>query len=125
MTYASKHIEGLPYQSINALLSLTLKHGTVHLSDKTIQHIRERHSKDYDLCLTSIDTIVTAPDFIGQEPHHLENFEVVKRIGEVMVLVAIGSVPNEYGKYPVLSSYIIPHNAMQRRLRKGHLAIHK
>lgn len=121
MPITSRHIHGLPHQAVNRLLSLRLEHSVAHLSAQAIRHIRKRHPADATLCLASIETIITAPDFIGQEPHHLENFELVKQIGEVMVLVAIGSIPNEYGKYPILSSYVIPHNALQRRLRKKHL----
>jgi hypothetical protein len=119
MQYVSKHIVGLPYQSINKLFLLMLEHGTVHLSDKTIQHIRERHPKDYDLCMAFIDTIIAAPDFIGQSPLHSENFVLIKKVEERFLLTAISTIPDEYNEYPLQSAYMIDHNVVQRRLRKG------
>lgn len=121
MRSTARHINGLPYNAINALLPLCLTHGTVYLSEKTIRHIEERHPDDFILCMASIDTIIATPDFIDQEPHHRENFEVIKNMNGVIVLVAISAVPDEYGDYPIQSSYIIPHNALHRRLRKGHI----
>jgi hypothetical protein len=92
MPHIAKHINGLPYQAVNYLLPLRLEHAVVHLSDKTIQHICERHPNDYELCLTHIEIAVSKPDYIGQEPHHPENFEVVRIVGDAMVLVAISSI---------------------------------
>ena len=78
MPHITKHINGLPYQAINSLLSLRLEHDVVHLSDRTIKHICERHPKDYELCLVSIETIIIEPDYVGQSPLHPENFVLIK-----------------------------------------------
>lgn len=119
---APKDIDGLPYKTINVLLDgFTLVTSQVHLSERAIQHIHERHPEDSNICLASIETIVTAPDFVGQAPHYPSNFEIIKRIENHMILVAISAIPNEYGKYPIQSAYIIPHDTVRRRLRKRHV----
>lgn len=121
MIFVAKHIDGLPFATINTLLSLDLKHGNVHISDKAIQHIRERHPEDFSTCLAALENIIRTPECIGQEPHHRENFEVIGNISGLWVLVAICSIMDDYGDYPILSSYPIPNGTFQRRLRKGYI----
>jgi|GEM_PF-6415937 len=125
MTNIAKNINGLPYHAINSLLSICLEHDAVHLSEKTIQHIYERHPQECELCLEFIEAIIVAPDYIGQSPLHQENFVLIKQIMDLFLMIAICTVPNEYGKYPVMSSYIVPENTLQRRIRKGFLKPYK
>jgi len=42
-------------------------------------------------------------------------------VNGLLVLIAVSVMPNEYGKYPVESSYIIERYTLQRRIRKGYL----
>jgi len=114
------HIHGMSYRAINRLLSLELEHGRVHLSEKAIQHMRERHPNDLTQCMASLDVIITAPDFAGQSPLHPDNFVLVKHVGDVEIMVALSTTSDEYGDYPVESSYIIDHNTFRRRVRKGY-----
>lgn len=121
MAFESGSVSGLPYEAINRNLKLNLKHGTVHVSEETLRHIKARHPADFDLCSAHLVSVIQKPDYIGQGPHYSTSFEVVKVLAQGIVLVAISSVPDEYGDYPVESSYVIPRGAIQRRLRKKHL----
>jgi len=87
--------------------------------------MQERHPNDYTLCIASIETVIATPDYIGQAPHHRDNFELVKYVSDMVVLVAVSAIPDEHGDYPVQSSYTITHHTLKRRLRKGHLKPHQ
>lgn len=121
MIFLAKHIEGLPFAAINAALSLRLEHGKVHISRQTLRHIYERHPNDYAICVSAVEGIIKNPEFIGQAPHHRENFEVISQVNDVNILIAISSIPDARGDYPIMSSYIIPEGTFQRSLRKGYI----
>lgn len=120
MIKTSRNINGLPYQAINCLLIRDLKHDIVHISDKTIRHIIEKHPNDYGICLENLELVISKPDFVGQSPLHKGNFVVVKKLGDAFIMVAISLVVNEHGKYPIMYSYIIPNNTVKRRIRVGY-----
>ena len=84
-----------------------MEHGEVHLSAMAIQHIKERHPSDYKACLAFIEEIIASPKYIGQSPLHPDNFSLVKEVGGIFAMVAIITKTNEYGKYPIMSAYII------------------
>jgi hypothetical protein len=121
MNQVDHHIEGLPFHQINQLLPLKLQHGTVHVSVSAIRHISERHHVDANICLIALPEIIRTPDWVGQSPYHSINFELVKRIGNYLILTAISSIPDDYGDYPLQSAYLLPANTLHRRLRKRHL----
>lgn len=120
MIKTSRNIKGLPYQAINSLLIQELKHGVVHLSNKTIRHVMEKHPKDYEVCLGNLELVISKPDFVGQSPLHKENFVVVKKVDEIFIMVAISSIADEYGEYPIMSTYLIPSSTVRRRIRVGY-----
>lgn len=121
MPHIAKHINGLPYQAVNSLFFLRLEHDVVHLSDMAIKHICERHPHDYELCLASIEIIIIEPDYVGQSPLHPDNFVLIKQVMDSFLMIAISTIPDEYGEYPVQSAYVVDSGALQRRLRKGYL----
>ena len=119
MIYNPRHINGLPVTHINELLSLELTHDIVHISNQAIKHIKERHPDDYVFCLESLETVVQLPDLTGQSPLHPDHFVLIKQIKASFLLAAISAIPDEYSEYPLMSSYIIDKNVVQRRIRKG------
>ena len=120
MKLKAKHIGGLPFEAINIVLSLTLKHNVAYLSDSTIAHMRERHPTDFDLCAASLEITILQPDYVGQSPLHPTNFVLIKEIAGKFILVAMSAVQDDLGDYPVQSSYLIDRATTQRRLRKGY-----
>ena len=119
MLYTARNIEGLPYQTLNRLLTVTLEHGKIHLSNKAIMHIHERHLHDAPYCLAHLDKVITHPEIAGKSPSHPDNFVLVKKIEERFLLVAVSEVKNVNGNYPLLSSYFIDEDGVARRIRKG------
>lgn len=81
----------------------------------------QKHAADAAVCFTHIQSAIAQPDYIGQEPHHLENFEVIKRVEGSVLLVAIHSLNDSQGDYAIKSCYLIPESTLQRRLRKKHV----
>ena len=116
---------GLPCERVNELLKLELTGGAVHISEKVLQHIKERHPLDGVDDMQVIESVIIAPDYIGQAPHHQENFELIKCVEDRYVLVAVSGRLNDYGKYPVQSAYTVPRDTIHRRIRKGYLNICK
>jgi hypothetical protein len=117
----SSDLTGLPYKKVNKLLGLGIKSSKVYVSRKVIEHIIEKHPKDYSVCLTSLEDVIQNPDYIGQSPKHTEKYELIKITDDGIVLVALNSIANEKGNYPVESAYIIDEGALKRRIRIGHL----
>lgn len=121
MEFKPKHIESLPYKKINKILKLKLSGNRVHLSKKAIAHIKDKHPKDAGFCLSNIDEVICDPDYIGQAPHHSTNYEMVKVVADVAILVALSSIKNAEGNYPIESTYPISKSALMRRVRIKHL----
>ena len=70
--------------------------------------------------MAALEQVIAMPDYVGQSPLHPENFVLIKEVEEQVILVALSTVPNESGNYPVQSAYIIDHHTFQRRIRKGY-----
>lgn len=117
----ARHIRGLPYRVINTVLALALARDVVHVSEQTLEHMLTRHPKDYELCDAYLEQVILTPEYVGQSPHHKENFEIIKRVHSHIILVAISVSPDEYGDYPVKSAYTINHDTLRRRLRKCYI----
>ncbi|MDX1949775.1 MAG: hypothetical protein SFT90_04675 [Rickettsiales bacterium] len=116
----SRNISGLPYKAINKLLNLNLEHDVVHLSGSVIVHVKRKHP-EYKYAIGKIDEVIKSPDFIGQSPDHIINFEVIKKFKKNYVLVAISSRKDRRGDYPVMSAYVIYENTIQKRLRTSQI----
>jgi len=121
MQFRAQHIYGLPYKKINSLLDLDIKSERVYLSRKAIEHIKERHPYEYQICLKNISSIIRNPDYIGQSPGYKDKYELVKIIDQEIILVAMNALANTYGNYPIESAYIIAKSTLKRRLRTKHL----
>jgi len=111
----------LPYKKINKLLKLQLTKDVAYLSKAAIEHIKLKHTDDYEICLENISSVICHPDYIGQSPHYKDKYEMVKITEAAIILVAMNALPNAYGNYPVESAYIIAESTLRRRIRTGHL----
>jgi hypothetical protein len=121
MEFKPKHIEGLPYRKINNILKLKLSGNRVHLSKKAIAHIKDKHPDDYKVCFAGIEEAICSPDYIGQSPFHKANYELVKLTDKGNILVAMSSIADKYGYYPIESTYLLEKSTLMRRVRIKHL----
>ncbi len=97
----------LPVDLINRTLGTELGPGRVRLSGRAHRHIAEDHPNDYATCMKALPSVIAAPTYIGQAPHHARNIELVKRVRGIagwMVLVAVGLEPDRRGDYRVRSA---------------------
>ncbi len=121
--FKAKHISGLPYEKINDLLGIGLTSNKTYLSIAAIEHIKEKHCAQFEICLEHIDNVIWKPDYAGQSPNHKDNFVLMKTVGKLIILAAIAIKPDEYGDHTILSSYLLDRNALKARIRKGYLKI--
>lgn len=53
-------------------LNLDISPGTpIYIGNNNIEHIKKRHPYEYDKYFCDLEDILTAPDYIGQNPHDL------------------------------------------------------
>jgi hypothetical protein len=84
----------------------------------------EDHPDDYAVCFAALVETIANPSFIGQAPHHQNNFEMLRRVNHPdgkVVLVAIGLEPDGRGDYRVRSCYLVPAGQVDQRRQNGML----
>lgn len=118
MLCVARDFVGMPYQAINRALGLILSNDKVHMSERAHGHIMQRHLADYELCMDLLDGGIAQPDFAGQTPLHPDNFFLIRQHKAKNLLVAVSKIPNDFGKYPLQSCYLIDNDSLHRRLRK-------
>ena len=126
--YPALDLGWLPVDLINRTLGIELEPGRVRLSTRAHRHVAEDHPDDYATCLAALPTAITAPSYVGQAPHHGENFQLVKRVPGLqgrMVLVAVGLEPDGRGDYRVRSTYLIEEAKVDNWRLKGWLLVPK
>jgi hypothetical protein len=124
--YAPIKCGPLPVDLINSVLGTELEPGEVRLSARAHRHIAEDHAVDYAICIAALVEAVAAPTFIGQAPHQVDSFELVRRINHPdgkSVLVAIGLECDDYGDYRVRSAYLIEEAKVTARRLAGRLRV--
>ena len=108
----------LPIEAINKALGTELEPGQVRLSRTAHRHIAEDHPDDYAYCLSALAEAVKTPTFVGQSPHHANNFEIIRRVPRAdrkAVLVAVGLERDERGAYSVKSCYLVEPEKVDAR----------
>lgn len=119
MHFPAQNFNDLPYATLNQILPLHLHSPFVHLSETAHAHIADRHPYDYILCMQWLAETIRQPDLAGFSPRHPGNFSLIKGYEERNLLVAISQTLNAYGKYPLQSCYLIDHDTLHRRIRRG------
>jgi hypothetical protein len=115
-------IGALPVDLINDILGTELEHGDLFCSKAAHEHIAIDHAEDYDLIKANLIECVTNPTYVGQEPKHARNFNLVKRVEGLAVLIAIGLERHEeHGTYNLRSAYCIKAETIELRRQKGYL----
>ena len=126
--YPALDLGWLPVDLINRTLGTELEPGRVRLSARAHRHIAEDHPDDYATCSAALPTAIAAPSYIGQAPHHGDNFELVRRVRGLqgrMVLVAVGLEPDKRGDFRVRTAYLIKEATVERRRLEGWLLVPK
>lgn len=124
--YDARDLGPLPVDLINSALGTELEPGRAVLSARAHRHMAVDHPADYPICMAALADAIAAPNFIGQDPKHRENFEIVKRVGLPdgrAVLVAIGLEIDDDGCYRVRSSYLISQRTIDARREAKRLVI--
>ncbi len=110
---------------INRVLGTELEPGPAFMSGAAHKHAAEKHPEDYAVCIANLALTISSPSFIGQAPHHSENFELLRRVpatpgaqGPTM-LVAVGIERDVQGRYRIRSMYLIGQDELERKRSKG------
>ncbi len=112
----------LPIAQINRALGTELEPGPAFMSGVAHKHAAEKHPEDYAVCVANLALTISAPSFIGQAPHHSDNFILIRRVpgpAGKSVLAAVGIAPDEDGRYRVKSMYRIDQADLDRWRLKG------
>jgi hypothetical protein len=114
----------LPVEIVNRILAVSLPPGAVIFRAAEQDHAYEKHSEQYLRCLPFIRMVIAQPTYIGQSPHHLTGFELVKVTDDGLhILVALTFATDGAGAYPIQSLYPIRRDTVMGRLRKKHLFV--
>ena len=113
----------LPVEVINKTLSHELEGGDVIFTSGAQKHSAARHPKDYPLCIPHIASIISAPLYLGDDFRNPGKIELVGRVlaGKLTILVAVCIVPDESGRYHVVSVYPVSEVKIEGRRARGHL----
>ena len=125
-TYNAIKLGPLPVDIINKTLGTTLEPGDAWISRAAHEHIARDHADDYDACIAASRDAITNPTYIGQDPKHGRNFNLVKRIALEtgnFLLIAISLEVNNFGNYNVRSAYRVSSEKVEQRRRSGHLRV--
>lgn len=135
--YPSRKFGAFPHEVIGRTLDVDLEPGNCYVSSRAHQHIAEDHPRDYPIIWAHLERVVAEPTFIGQAPHHTENFEMVKRIRifeedesgttlrEYYALIAVSFECDRHGDYRVVSGYLLKEEEVTTRRLNNHLVIPK
>lgn len=102
----------------NTLTGQTLPCGPIYQSAGLEKHVR-KHRKEKSTILSDIPIVIQQPDYVGCSPKEPNSVELVKKIGEnVMVCVKLDS---KNGYLYVASVYTISESKLNNRLNSGRL----
>jgi hypothetical protein len=110
----------LPIDRIAHILKEELRDGRVRLSASAHRHIAQDHPEDYEFCLAHMAEAIENPTYIGKPPWQIRNFELVKKIEDHNLLIAV-SLEQDHGSYRIRSSYRISYEKVRKRLAEKYL----
>lgn len=112
----------LPFKRINEVIGANLKCGKVALESKARKKIYDKHRDCYAQLVAHFHELVSQVLYVGQSPHNQDSFEIIAKVEEQLILIAISHQAEHKAKYHVVkSAYLISEQAIERRLRTGHL----
>lgn len=120
--FAPLALPELPTETINRILGTELDPGAAYMSAQAHRHAAEKHPDDYAICVRHLSETIRNPGYVGQAPHHSENFELIRRVPglqDAAMLVAVGIVRDNLGRYRVRSMYLIDQGEFDRKREKG------
>src|SRR5438128_61988 len=97
--FRSLYFGKLPAPIIRRYLKQKVSMGRTRLRKRAHAHIAQKHPKDYPAILSFINPVLREPHFIGQSPHHPNEFEIIRKIDGRYFLVAINLIPDRRGHY--------------------------
>ncbi len=105
-------------ERFNQLTNQTLPIGEIYQSAGLATHVQKRHPSEIGN-LAHIPTVISSPDYIGQNPNEPDSIELVKTISDnVMVCVKLDKSDNHMY---VASVFNITNGKLQNRLKSGRL----
>lgn len=109
----------LPSTSITAALRIKLAATKVMVHAKLWDKIQQKHPESLSAAELHLNQAITAPDFIGQAPHHFENIEFIKRTpaGPLLVAIKIRDKQGNEIRPLVASTYLISTVKLATRLK--------
>jgi len=114
----------LPVAAINKYLGLTLVPGNVVFFWKAQEHSFTKEPHREPICSPHYADVITNPTHVGQQPKHKkkgkdEGFDLCRKISPtgLIILMAIKMTPLKSGVYVVRSSYPLPLDTLERRVR--------
>jgi phage-Barnase-EndoU-ColicinE5/D-RelE like nuclease3 len=123
--YKAFRVGPLNVAPINKAISTELDPADVWVSKACHAHIATDHPNDYSIIMANFVEIVRSPTFVGQDPKHGENFDLVKRVPNEgqsnFILVAIGLTLSEHGTFNVRTAYRISQADIDMRRLRGSL----
>lgn len=85
-------------------------------SSGLIKHIKSKHPNCLQY-IPNIPTIISSPDYIGMNPNHPDSFELIKNLGNNVLLAIKLDSSNNY--YFVASLYEITNQKLKHNLSNG------
>ena len=102
----------------NILTGQTLPCGPIYQSTGLQKHVK-KHQKEKAAIMSDIPDVIRQPDYIGRNPKEPDSIELVKKLGDnVMVCVKLDS---KNGYLYVASVYTISESKLNNRLHSGRL----
>lgn len=118
MSEPSFLISGQYIDDFNALTGLELPCGPIYQSPGVSVHVQGHHPNCVKY-LSHLSEIISAPDYIGHNQKEPDSIELVKNLGE-NILVAV-KLDKKDGYLYVASLYDISQGKIDRRLSSGRL----
>ena len=108
-------------QEVIDLLGLDIDAGTpIYIGETNIEHIRSRHSYEYEKYFPNLEEIIASPDYVGTNPKD-ESIGYVKlyKIGSEYIRVAVRITPK--GTAFVKSLHLLSTCNAERYIERGTL----
>lgn len=111
-------VVGQYVEKFNQLTGQTLPCGNIYQSKGLLKHVEKRHP-DETYLVSLIPSVLQAPDYIGKNPKEPHSIELVKVMGQnVMVCVKLDT---RNGYLYVASTFSISQAKLENRIASGRL----
>lgn len=109
-------IVGTYRAEFNTATGQTLPCGDIFQSDGLLKHIQKHHPNE-TWVINEIPNVIRDPDYIGRHPNEPDSIELVKTIGDnVMVCIKLDK---KNGYLFVASAFTINNSKLNNRLKSG------